>query len=68
MAIARYRFNILDSRAEICVTEVCVTEELRSVITFGLTIMVIPHTKKNVSYRMYCELMESFGVVLYDVH
>ena len=27
--------------------------------------MVIPHTKKvNVSYRMYFELMESFGLVL----
>ena len=29
--------------------------------TFGLTIIVIPHTKTvNVSYRMYFEVMESF--------
>ena len=31
--------------------------------------MVIPHTKKvNVSYKMYIELMESFGLILLDVH
>ena len=32
-------------------------------------ITVIPHTKKaNVSYRMHFEVMESFGLILCDVH
>ena len=31
--------------------------------------MVIPRTKEvNVSYRMYFELIESFGLVICDVH
>ena len=40
-----------------------------SVRGFIPTIMVIPHTKEvNVSYRIYFELIESFGLVLCNVH
>ena len=57
-------FNILNSRVEICVTD-----ELRSVINLLLDIMVLPHTKNvHVSCRMHFELAESFGLVLCDVH
>ena len=57
-------FNNLDSRVEICVTG-----EIRSVINLWLEDYChFSHQKVNVSYRMYFELMESFGLVLCDVH
>ena len=36
---------------------------------YMVTIMVIPHTAKvNVGLRLYFELTESFGIILYEVH
>ena len=44
-------------------------ENLDSSKTFGLTIIVTPHTKNvNVSYRMYFEVMESFGLIICEVN
>ena len=59
-------FNILDNRVYI---QISVTGELSSVINLWLDDNVIPYTKEvNVSYRMYFELLENFGLVLCGVH
>ena len=48
---------------------VVIPNSLFLALEVNVIVIVISHSKQvNVSYRMYFEVMESFGLILCDVH